>query len=246
MSPLIPELPRSLSVLIVEDDTHIADQLAAAVRSLGWLPQQAATVQAARARLTAGPVDLIVLDRMLADGEDGLALLAWFRALEVGPPGVLVTSRLSSAEDHVRGLDLGADDYLDKPFDTQELLARLRALARRIGPQRAPDSVHIWGGLELRADSGVALWNGTRFELPPLALRLLVLLAEHRGDWVSRAVLWRRGWPEQGRVPARDYVINVAVSGLRKTLAGLGSEPHRLPRVETGTGLGYRLVLPEA
>lgn len=232
---------RTLTVLVVEDDRSLARQVADAIDRLGWRHLHADTAQGARELLACEAVDLIYLDRMLADGEDGLNLLAWFRDIEGAAPGTLVASRLSSASDHVYGLDQGADDYIDKPFDADELGARLRALARRVSPVRVPPSVVVWSQLELRRDSQVAVWAGRRLDLMPLWFKLLVTLAEHRGEWVSRPVLWRLVWPDQARVAPRDYVINVAVSNLRKALAACADGP----RVETGPRLGYRLVIPE-
>lgn len=233
--------PRPLTVLVVEDDRALARLVADAIGQLGWRHLHAETVQGACALLAREPIDLIYLDRMLADGEDGLNLLAWFRDIEGAAPGTLVASRLSSAGDHVYGLDQGADDYIDKPFDADELKARLRALARRVSPVRVPLSVVVWGSLELRRENQVAIWAGRRLDLMPLWFKLLVVLAEHRGEWVSRPVLWRLVWPDQARVAPRDYVINVAVSNLRKALAAC----EHGPRVETGPRLGYRLVMPE-
>jgi len=232
---------RALTVLVVEDDRALAAQVFDAIGELGWRHCHAETAQGARELLARESVDLIYLDRMLADGEEGLDLLAWFRDIEGAAPGTLVASRLSSAADHVFGLDQGADDYIDKPFDQDELKARLRALARRVSGVRTPPSVLVWDRLELRMDSQVAIWAGQRVELMPLWFRLLATLAEHRGEWVSRPVLWRLVWPDQARVAPRDYVINVAVSNLRKALAACQEGP----RVETGPRLGYRLVMPE-
>lgn len=234
-------ITHALTVLVVEDDRALAGQVSDAIGQLGWRPLHVETAQAARELLTRESIDLIYLDRMLADGEDGLNLLAWFRDIEGAAPGTLVASSLSDAEDHIYGLDQGADDYIDKPFDPDELKARLRALVRRVSPVRTPPSVVVWGQLELRRDSQVAFWAGRRLELMPLWFKLLLTLAEHRGEWVSRPVLWRLVWPEQARVAPRDYVINVAISNLRKALAACEDGP----RVETGPRLGYRLVMPE-
>lgn len=231
----------NLSVLVVEDDAMLAQQVFDSIGSLGWRHRHAVTVQAAREILSRERIDLVYLDRMLADGEDGLDLLAWFHQIEGEVPGTLVASRLSSAGDRVQGLDRGADDYIDKPFDQDELKARLRALARRISPSRQPLSVIVWGRLELRTESQIALWGGRNIELMPLWFKLIAVLAAHRGEWVSRPALWRLVWPEQARVQPRDYVINVAVSNLRKALAAHADGP----RVETGPRLGYRLVLEE-
>ncbi len=232
----------ALKVLVVEDDAELAAAVAADVRALGWSSTQVDTVAEARRVLGSEAIDLIYLDRMLADGADGLDLLEWFRDIEAPAPGTLVASRLSSADDHIAGLDRGADDYIDKPFDSGELRARLRALSRRISAVRTPVSVLVWGPLELRTLNQVALWAGTPLTIKPQTFDLLRVLAMHRGEWVSRQALWRATWPNQARVTPRDYVINVAISRLRETLAACNAGP----LVETRDRLGYRLVLPEA
>jgi len=228
-----------LSALVVEDDSAIAARVARLVEGLGWRAIVVETAAAARAALAREPVDLIYLDRMLADGEDGLKLLAWFRALEGPMPGTLVASRLSTPADHVLGLDEGADDYIDKPFDDEELSARLRALARRVRNVRAPQSVLVWGRLEVRTLNRVALWDDRRIDMMPLTFSLLHTLAAARGEWVSRQALWRAAWPDQASVAPRDYVINVAIRRLREALAGCSDGP----QIETGERLGYRLVV---
>lgn len=230
---------RTVTALIVEDDSALAARVTRVIETLGWRAVIVDSVRAAREVLASEPIDLLYLDRMLADGEDGLNLLDWFRALEDTTPGTLVASRLSSASDHVQGLDQGADDYIDKPFDDDELQARLRALARRVRSVRAPQSVLLWGRLEIRRMNRVALWDGQRIEMMPLTFSLLETLATHRGEWVSRQALWRAVWPDQARVAPRDYVINVAIRRLREALAACADGAH----VETGERLGYRLTV---
>lgn len=239
----VADLPSGmqLKVLVVEDDAELAAAVAADVGALGWTSRRVDTVAEARRVLGSETIDLIYLDRMLADGTDGLDLLEWFRDIEAPAPGTLVASRLSSTDDHITGLDLGADDYIDKPFDSGELRARLRALARRVSAVRAPRSVLVWGQLELRTLSRVALWAGTPLAMKPQTFDLLHVLAVHRGEWVSRQALWRATWPNQARVAPRDYVINVAISRLRETLEVRVEGP----RVETRDRLGYRLALPQ-
>ena len=124
---------QSMNILIVEDDVADATMVITQVEALGWSYRVVNTVQAARAAFSNTAYDLVVLDRMLEDAEEGLELLNWFKALESAAPGVLVASRLGSSTDHVNALDLGADDYINKPYDGEVLHARLRALARRLG-----------------------------------------------------------------------------------------------------------------
>lgn len=226
------------TVLVVEDDAEDARFAMKLVESLGGRVLQADTVSAARVHCAENDLAIIVLDRMLADSEDGLALLDWYRELEAAAPCVLVTSRLATIDDHVRGLDLGADDYIDKPFDLRELSARLRALMRRAETQRAPASVLIWGDLEIRTLNERALWRGETVKLRPQSFKLLCALAACRGEAVSRAALWREVWPDYKGLPPQDAVINTSINRLRKSLAELDAPPEIVSE-----DLGYRLVV---
>ena len=233
--------PRALqgcTVLIVEDDDADARSAADAVKMLGGASLRVDTVQSARAAIADGDINLVILDRMLADSEDGLALLQWFRDVEMHPPGVLGASRLTTTDDHIRGLDLGADDYVNKPYERRALAARLRALRRRTEAVRAPQSVRIWGGLEMRTLNGVALWRGEKIDLRPQSFKVLDFLALHRGDHVSREALWRGVWVEYKNLPPQDTVINTAINRLRKSLNAFDK-----PAQIVSEDLGYRLVV---
>lgn len=231
---------QGMTVLVVEDDLAAAREVLAQIASLGARGIHAETVQDARALYAENDVDLIILDRMLADHEDGLALLSWFKELEAPAPGVLVASRLSTTDDHIRGLELGADDYINKPFEMRELAARLKALARRVDATRSPKTVLIWGDLELRTLNERALWNGGTIELRPQSFKVLHALALHKGDYVSREALWRAVWPENKNLPPQDPVINTAINRLR---TGINKTTDGLEIVSED--LGYRLVIGE-
>ena len=225
------------TVLVVEDDASAGATAVAQIRALGWTAKLAASVDEARVQLSKGQVDMIVLDRMLGDFEDGLALLAWFKDMETTAPGVLVASHLTTPQDHIHALDLGADDYLDKPYDPAELGARLRALARRINGRRAPASVAIWSDLEVRTVNRTATWRGERIDLRPQSFDVLRELVAAGGEYVSRESLWRRVWDSYKNLAPQDTIINTALSRLRRSLASL----QHAPKVQSDR-LGIRLV----
>ena len=227
-----------LAVLIVEDDQAAADLVVQQVAALGWTSSVVCTVQAARAAFAANAFDIVVLDRMLDDQEDGLALLAWFRELESATPGVLVASRLGTGADHIRALDLGADDYINKPYDIEVLNARLRALARRLTGQRAPESVEVWEDLEIRVLNRSALWKGQQVRLRPQSFDVLRVLVASRGEYVSRETLWHTVWQSYKNLPPQETVINTAISRLRSNLASVDGGP-----VVESDRLGYRIAL---
>ena len=126
-------MPEDLHLLIVEDDKDMAARMAGEAAALGIHIETAETVSAAKRQSAQRLPDIVVLDRMLADGSDGLEYVHWLNALEGKRPGILVASRLTSVSDHVLGLETGADDYINKPFETAEFRARLRAVVRRAG-----------------------------------------------------------------------------------------------------------------
>lgn len=209
------------------------------VTALGWQGTIARTVQAARAHFTGVAFDIVVLDRMLDDQEDGLALLKWFSELESTAPGVLVASRLGTPQDHIQALDLGADDYINKPYDLEELNARLRALARRLTGKRTPESVDVWEELEIRTMNRRALWRGEQIELRPQSFQVLRVLVASKGEYVSRETLWHAVWTSYKNLPPQETVINTAISRLRGSLIAISNAP-----IIHSDQLGYRLMLP--
>lgn len=231
----------AIRVLIVEDEATDAAFVTQELEQLGWSYASVTTVQAARAEFGKTAFDLVVLDRMLDDDEEGLALLDWFKALESAAPGVLVASRLGSPTDHVVALDRGADDYINKPYDSAELNARLRALARRLSGKRAPESVGVWEDLELRLMNRNALWRGEKINLRPQSFDVLAVLVASKGEYVSRETLWHQVWPSYRNLAPQDTVLNTAISRLRGSLGELSGEPW----VESDR-LGFRLLLRSA
>jgi len=232
------ESTESLSVLIVEDESPAAEIVVQQVTSLGWEYDVVGTVQAARARFADVAFDIVVLDRMLDDQEDGLNLLTWFKELESAAPGVLVASRLGTASDHVEALDLGADDYINKPYDAEVLNARLRALARRLTGRRAPESVDLWEDLEIRVMNRSALWKGEQIPMRPQSFDVLQVLVASKGEYVSRETLWHSVWKSYKNLPPQDTVINTAISRLRGNLASAADAP-----IVESDRLGYRVKL---
>ena len=231
----------NLKVLIVEDDDLLANQVKREVTSLGWEFVIVGTVRAARAQFAKVAFDLVILDRMLGDSEDGLALIRWFNELETKAPGILVASRLGATHDHILALDLGADDYINKPYDLEELNARLRAVARRVRGKRVPESVEVWEGMEIRTINRTALWHGEAISLRPQSFEILKVLVSLKGEYISRDVLWRSVWESYKSLPPQETVINPALSRLRGNLSVLPDAP-----LIINNRLGYRLTLKKA
>lgn len=229
------EQPRDL--LIVEDDPDVATNMAAVAAELGYRVALAKTLTEAKSASSEKFPELVILDRMLADGSDGLDYVTWLDSLEGKRPGILVASRLTTVSDHVLGLEAGADDYINKPFDPAELRARIRAIARRTESNRAQPSVLIFCSLEIRTLSGQAFVNNTALELQPQSFALLRAIAERQGEWVSRKALWHEVWTDYKNLSPQDTVINTAISRLRKALAVSNASPEIISE-----DLGYRLA----
>lgn len=217
-----------MRLLVVEDDPLISRSLHQALTPLGNTVEAFAHQAEASAALRHDRFDLILLDLGLPDG-DGLTLLGELRERGDTTPVLILTAR-DGIDDRVRGLDLGADDYLAKPFSIAELEARVRALLRR--SQQRSDNRLTLGALCFDPASGAAFLHGQALELPRRELGLLEGLLLHAGSIAPREMLESRlfGFGEVG-----SNALEVYISRLRKRLQGSGL------RIRTFRGLGYRL-----
>jgi len=175
--------------------------------------------------------DVVLLDIMLP-GLDGLSILRRLRET-TRPTRVLLLTARDTVEDRVRGLDMGADDYLVKPFALEELLARVHALCRRGYPQPAPRLVIA--DLEIETRAREVFRAGVRIALTPREYLVLEYLARRMGEVVSRAEIEAHIYDE--RLDPMSNVVESAVSSLRKKLSG----PNRAPLIHTRHGQGYIL-----
>ena len=221
-----------MKILVVDDDTDLAAVVAFALRDAGYLTLVAGDGATALALAEAERPGLIVLDLNLPGG-DGLDLLP--RLLDLGPASVLVLSVRSGEEDVVRALDLGADDYLTKPFSPRTLLARVRAVLRRAGVERPePLSVGAFAvDLERRT---VSVAGGAATRLTPLELRLLQFLLARAGETVPAERLLLHVWG--GRLEGDRQALKQLVHRLRQKLE---PDPAAPVYLVTETGEGYRL-----
>ncbi len=224
------KLPR---VLIVEDEPPIAELIAVNLRHNGFAPIWAEDGECAQRELDAVLPDVILLDWMLP-GASGLQLARRWRAdaRTRGVPILMLTAR-GDEPDKVAGLDAGADDYVTKPFSTQELLARIRAVLRRRAPEQAGDSVAI-GALVLDAATHRVSWQGQPLKVGPTEFRLLHYLMKHAERVHTRAQLLDKIWGDH--VFIEERTVDVHIKRLRESLGGAAA------MVETVRGTGYRLT----
>jgi two-component system copper resistance phosphate regulon response regulator CusR len=219
-------------VLLVEDEPRLADATARGLREHAHAVDVAGSLAAARTKLALESYDVILLDVGLPDGS-GLDLLAGLRAEADVTPVLILTAR-DALEDRVAGLDGGADDYLVKPFALEELLARLRAIARR--PARVRPTTLTVDTLRLDPVSKQG-WRGERpLELTTTEFALLHFLGEHVGEVCSRALIAGKVWDEN--YDPLSNIIDVYIARLRRKVDG---EDDR-PLLHTVRGSGYVLA----
>jgi two-component system phosphate regulon response regulator PhoB len=223
------KLPR---VLVVEDEPSIAELIAVNLRHSGFEAVLALDGEQAQREVDAVLPDLILLDWMLP-GQSGAALARLWRKhpRSKGVPIIMITAR-SEESDKVQGLDAGADDYLTKPFSTQELLARIRAVLRRRLPEAVNDAVQV-GDLVLDAAAHRVSFRGRELKTGPTEFKLLHYLMKHADRVHSRANLLDRVWGDH--VFIEERTVDVHIKRLREALGEAGA------MVETVRGAGYRL-----
>ncbi len=224
---------RKPRILIVEDEPDIAELVAVNLRHNGFTPVWAEDGAGAQLEIDAVLPDAILLDWMLP-GQSGLALARRWRAdpRTKAIPILMITAR-GDEPDKVAGLDSGADDYITKPFSTQELLARIRAVLRRRAPEQASDSVTV-GPLVLDAAAYRVTWDGQPVRLGPTEFKLLNYLMHHPERVHSRAQLLDKVWGDH--VFIEERTVDVHVKRLREALGPGGA------LLETVRGAGYRLT----
>lgn len=221
-----------LKILYVEDDERAAKAVGDIAREHGDTLIWESSGSAATRRAGIEPFDIIILDRMLVDG-DGLAIARRLRESGVGTP-ILMLSALGRSSDRADGLDAGADDYLAKPFEAAELMARLRALHRR-ATGREHSAVIIYGDFECHIKARTAFRNHKHISLSPKEFDLFRYFMENAGETVTREMLLRDVWSMD--FDPQTNVVDVNIGRLRRKL----EEGFDAPALETIWGSGYRL-----
>lgn len=223
-------------ILIVEDDRAIAVALEDDLRMEGYSVEVARDGEAAVARARDGGFDLILLDIMLPK-KDGFDVCRELRRAGIGSMIMLLTARGAETE-KVLGLDLGADDYMTKPYSPKELRARIRALLRRTSAESGRAGVTRFGDCELDWDRAELRRGGNVVPTTPLEFKLLGLFTRRAGRVLTRRVLIDEVWGKE--IAITERVVDNQIANLRKKIEPVPSSPRYLKSVK---GIGYRFDL---
>ena len=220
-----------MKVLIVEDESKTAGYLRKGLLENGFVVDVAEDGETGLHLAQSGAYDLVILDIMLPR-RDGWSVIAELRRQGKETPVLMLTAR-DDVQDRVKGLELGADDYLVKPFAFSELLARARSVLRR-GPGRHQEKLQV-ADLEIDLVRHRAARAGRRLDLTPKEFLLLSLLARHAGDVLSRTLIAEQVWDMN--FDGGTNVVDVHVGRLRSKV----DEPFPVPLIHTVRGVGYVL-----
>jgi len=221
-------------ILIVEDDSQIRRFLRATLSAEGFQHHESVTAEDGILQADARRPDLLLLDLGLPD-RDGLEVIRHVRESSQMP--IVVLSARGQEKDKVTALDLGADDYIEKPFGVGELLARVRAALRRSAGAQA-GAVFRFGRVELNLEKRLVKVDGEEVHLTPHEYRLLQVLVKHLGKVVTQRQLLNEVWGPN-HVEQAQY-LRVFIAQLRRKLE---SDPARPKHLQTEPGIGYRLIV---
>ena len=223
-------------VLVVDDELQILRALQTNLRGAGYEVATASTAAEALSAAAMRPPDAVILDLVLPDGS-GVDVCRELRSWSSAP--VLVLSVVGDEAEKVAALDAGADDYVQKPFGIDELLARLRALLRRAAPSGEP--VLEVGDLAIDLEKRLVTVSGRRVQLTPNEFDLLRVLAQNEGKLMTHPAILREVWGPA--YSTESHYLHVYISQLRRKLE---DDPARPRYLLTEAGAGYRLVNPVA
>jgi two-component system OmpR family response regulator len=227
---------KSNRILLVDDEQHIVDVVVYLLEANGYRVTVAKDGDTGLVTFQNAAFDLVVLDLNLP-GLDGIELFRRMRALQPRVPVVMLTSR-DDEIDRVLGLELGADDYVTKPFSTRELAARVRAVLRRARPdaEPRPEARHECGPIQVDSDAFAVTCHGTRVPLTRAEFRFVECLVRHPARVFTRETLIDRLY--DGEHVVTDRSVDACVKRIRRKFAALRPE---LDPIETVHGLGYKL-----
>jgi len=223
------------TILVVEDEPSIAEVVGLYLQRAGYQVQTAADGKIATTMLEKGIPDLVILDLMLPE-IDGLSLTRWLRDRS-DVPIIMLTARREEI-DRIAGLEMGADDYVVKPFSPQELVSRVRAVMRRLKREQAPAESErplMFGDLVIDAPSRTVTLSGNDIPLTAKEFDLLYLLAQHPKQVYTREQLLERIWGGAEYIDPGTVTVHI-----RRVREKIESEPSNPARLVTVWGVGYK------
>ena len=227
-------------LLLIEDDVDLRTSVAASLLAHGYTVREAGTARDGLTAWASNRPDLVLLDLGLPD-EDGLGVVARIRHESTTP--ILILSARHQERDRVEALDLGADDYLTKPFGVTEMLARVRALLRRAaGPNADQVGIVAIGSLVLDVARHAVTVGGARVDLTPREFEVLKVLVAHAGRLVTHGRLLRAVWGTA--YSEESHYAHVYVSQIRRKLAAADPTGSARGLIVAEPGVGYRIAEP--
>jgi two-component system, OmpR family, response regulator len=227
-----------MKVLLVEDEQKIADFVCAGLTARGIDITHCDDGNAGLAKAIEGNFDVVILDLMLP-GRDGLSVLKEIRSLGLSTPVILLTAR-NELGDRIEGLNLGADDYMSKPFFVEELVARMHAVVRRLAGDRQ-NTLQV-GQLKLDRISRQASCNGQTIELTAREFNLLEYLMRSAGQAFTRSQILEHVWGYD--FDPSTNVVDVCIKRIRGKIAALQDPNDAVSPIESVRGTGYRFKKP--
>jgi DNA-binding response OmpR family regulator len=227
-----------MKILLIEDEQRIADFVCAGFREQSFVVEHCLEGNDGYARASQGTYDVIVLDIMLP-GRDGLSILKGLRQAGNATPVILLTAR-NELDDRIDGLNLGADDYLAKPFFVEELIARIHAMLRRISGER--QNILAVGNLKLDRISREVSWAGQSVDLTGREFNLIEYLMRSPGRVFTRTQILEHVWGYD--FDPSTNVVDVCIQRIRKKIGGLDSGALEVSPIESVRGVGYRFHKP--
>ena len=221
------------NILLVEDEEALRMTVGDRLQNEGYIVEYAATGEEGFEKATQLPFDLVILDLMLP-GKNGFSVCKEIRQAGLITPVLMLTAR-GQTKDKVNGLKIGADDYVTKPFDMLELLARVEALLRRAPSRPLAPGVHQFGTIRIDLRGTEATRDGKSLDLSAREFQLLRYFVEHRGATISRDELLREVWGYSAETFTRT--VDVHVASLRQKLE---NDPKQPKMILTVQGLGYK------
>lgn len=224
-------------ILVVDDEAAIRDMVRMALEMEGFTVSDASNAHQAASTLESQDIDLILLDWMMP-GVSGIDFASRIRREGNSAVGIIMVTAKDDENDLIRGLDVGADDYIKKPFSTKELISRINAVLRRLSEHNTTKDVVSAGKITIDSDQHRVLIEGENVDFSPTEFRLLHFLLTHQDRVFARDQLLDNVWGNQ--VYVEDRTVDVHVRRLRKVLEPFQCDGY----INTVRGVGYRFSLP--